>query len=84
MATVQEMFGIHMEGEMNNNKTGTIRAVAFCSAHHLRRATVTRVFEPRLSLLPFALCGLEPRALLLSLLQIVPLCACVARKHAMV
>ena len=84
MATVQNIFGIHKEGEMNNNKTGTIRAATFRSAHHLRRAMVTRGLEPRLSLLPFALCGLEPRALLLSLLQIVSLCACVARKHAMV
>ena len=83
MATVQDIIGVHKKGEMNNDKTGTIRAVTFCSAHHLQRATVTRGL-PRLSLLSFALCGLEPRALLLSLLLIVPLCACVARKHAMV
>ena len=84
MATVQYIFDMHKKEEMSNNKTGTIRAVTFCSAHHLQRATVTRGLEPRLSLLSFALCGLEPRAVLLLLLHIVPLCACVARKRAMV
>ena len=54
MATVQDIFGMHKEGEMINKTTGTIRAVTFCSAHSLRRATVTRGLEPRLSLLPFA------------------------------